>query len=131
MNLDEAFWELCAEAEVPKRAYVSLYRVYSWYGGPQEGGWWGQTIILEGTMLCRTEQEAHDRAEAVEKYAYEKTQEANKAWSKQCLKECENAWDRGMEPEDLYDEVDGPDEWFVCVEEVAGSQSRESSRQYC
>lgn len=131
MNLDDAFWAVCAEAEVPKRAYVSLYSVANWYGGPEEGGWWGHTVKLEGYMLCNTEQEAHDRAEAVQTYADQLTEEARDAWSRRCQQECENALFRGVEPEDLYGEVDEPDEWFVAVEEVAGSQSRESSRQYC
>lgn len=131
MNLDEAFWQVCADAEVPKRAYVSLYRVDSWYGGPEEGGWWGETVTLAGFMLCNTEQEARDRATAVEAHAEQLTREAREAYGRLCLQQCETAWDRGVEPDDLYGEVDGPETYYVTVEDRAGSQTFQTPRGYC
>ena len=39
--INEAFFNICREAKPAKSSYVSLYVNVPYYGGPEEGGWWG------------------------------------------------------------------------------------------
>ena len=40
-NISEAFFTACSEAQPAKQQVVSLYVDVPFYGGPEEGGWWG------------------------------------------------------------------------------------------
>lgn len=131
MTIDEAFWRTCADAVLPRKAYVSLYKSIRWYGGPEEGGWWGTTTTLEGYVLCHTMEEAWARARAVVSFAEEMTREAREAYGRMCLEQCEAAWARGMDPDDMYgSEPDAPEEYSVEVEEELGSHVYSSDRYY-
>lgn len=39
-------------------AYVSVYRRHQCFGGPEEGGWWYDRIILEGSIRFPTTEQA-------------------------------------------------------------------------
>lgn len=131
MNMEDAFWQVCADAEVPERPCVSLYKISRWYGGPEEGGWWGTTVALVSYLRCTTRDEAQDRANAVQDFARKATEEARKANANMCLSQCEAAWARGMDPDEMYPgEPDDADEFVVYVENVPGEHQYQSSKFY-
>ena len=47
----EAFHQICKEAKPAKSHHVSLYANEPFYGGPEEGGWWGSDTVLERMTL--------------------------------------------------------------------------------
>lgn len=43
----ESFFQVCGDAKPSNSFYVSLYSARPFYGGPEEGGWWGRDYVLE------------------------------------------------------------------------------------
>jgi len=96
--------------------YVTLWRAVSWYGGPEEGGWWGRDNIPEQTARFNTREDAETALRAVEGLAERMEQEAQNAHGDQCLRELEWLDERGLEA-DFLPEPDGPEEFFVTLSE--------------
>ena len=129
MSIQEAFFSVCNNAVPAKRVYVSLYVRTPYYGGPEEGGWWGHDDTLIAYHACDTEEQADVIRENVEKLAANLSKEARKGFIEGCAAQLEWLVTMGMEASDLP-EVDGEESYFVTTEENPGSLSHTGERHY-
>jgi hypothetical protein len=129
MSLREAFFGVCKDATPAKTFYVSLYSNHPYYGGPEEGGWWGSDTVLEAYQRFDTEEAAQLAKAAVEKLAEELNADAKRQFGQQCLNEMEWLEARGLDA-DYLPEVDGEESFFVAIEEVAGENAHQGCRHY-
>lgn len=129
MSIKEAFFEACDDAKAPEGSYVSLYRKSQYYGGPEEGGWYGTDCTILAYKYYPTEEAAAAALEQVEKLAQEKTQEAKMVYGEQCLREMDWLESRGLDS-DYLREPDGPDEFYVLIESTPGSNCSIGPRRY-
>lgn len=124
-----AFYAVCKD-HVPAHAkHVSLYRIESFYGGPEEGGWWGHDYILVASQKCDTEAEADALAHKVSDLADELSKQAKDSFNRGCAMECEWLEARGLDA-DYLPEVDGEDRYAVYVEDFAGEMASTGDRHY-
>jgi hypothetical protein len=128
----EAFFAVCQDAVPATRSYVSLYADQSYYGGPEEGGWWGHDQVLVAYYLCLTDVEAEAVRAAVEKLAGQMSKDAKDDFNRGCKAECE--WVEQHDPmadvSDYYPEVGGEVRYWVATEDRPGSLASEGSRHY-
>lgn len=117
MSVSDAFFKVCLEAKRPSGAYVCLMRKECCYAGPEEGGRWVNDHILEGYQWFDTEEGAEAAKVAVEELARELSVQGRREFGRQCLAELDWADRRGVDADDVFGEVDGPDEWYVFVSE--------------
>lgn len=127
--MKQAFYAICREAKPAKAAYVSLYVRMPFYGGPEEGGWWGHDVELVAYERFDSEEAAVAALEAVEAYADRLSKEAKDAFNRQCAAECEWLEARGLDA-DFLPEVDGEAEYFVRVEASPGESAYQGDRYY-
>lgn len=129
-HLQRAFESVCKEAVAVSDGYhVSLYEKRPFYGGPEEGGWWGNDVVLVATQRFATEELAKAALKEVSKLANQLSSEAKKAFGEQCLREI--AWldARGLES-DFLGEPDGESTYHVRIESVPGSHESRGLRHY-
>ena len=129
MSIEEAFHQICREAVPAKSQYVSLYCESPFYGGPEEGGWWGSDTNLIASQCFDTAEAAEAAKEAVEELAKEMSAQAKQAFYQSCADQLAAAEARGIDPDSLP-EVDGEDRYFVVVEEVSGSLTHSDDRHW-
>lgn len=129
MSIKEAFFSVCEDAKPAVSSYVSLYVRVPYYGGPEEGGWWGEDHHLVAYKHCNTP----DRAKAVRRdvtaLAEELSSDARREFGEQCLREM--AWldARGLDA-DYLPEPDGEVEYYVAEEKSPGSLASTGCRHY-
>jgi hypothetical protein len=58
MYIREAFEQVCKEAKPAESLYVVLMEDRPYYGGPQEGGWFGHDHTIVAYQLFPTEEQA-------------------------------------------------------------------------
>jgi hypothetical protein len=124
------FVTACSEAEVPQRWYVSLYIRRPFYGGPEEGGWWGDDFDLVMAQPYLSREEACAAATKAREYAETLTKQEEKKWTRQCSTEILFAEARGMEPSDIFPETDGHASYEVIVEDKLGDHAYKGDRFY-
>jgi hypothetical protein len=112
--LQEAFNQVCKNVKYPSQHYVVLMESTSFYGGPQEGGWWGHDEIVVAYEECVSEEEAEAKREAIETLAEELTNTARTEFGKQCIREMDWLTARGLDS-DFLPEPDGPSKFHVTV----------------
>lgn len=127
--MKEAFFEVCREAKPAKAAYVSLYVSLPYYGGPQEGGWWGRDVELVAYERFESLDAAEAALKAVRSYAAKLSKEAKDRFGDQCRAECEWLEARGLESSFLP-EVDGEAEYYAVTEASPGEGAYQGSRYY-
>jgi len=127
--ISEAFFEICQEAEPASPRYVSLYISAPFYGGPEEGGWWGQDVTLIASQRFETEDQAEAAKTRVGALAADLNREAKDSFGEYCLRQMEWLEARGLDA-DYLPEVDGSEEYFVCIETNPGSQAHHGNRHY-
>ena len=127
--MKEAFFRACDWPKPAKSAYVSLYVKLPFYGGPQEGGWWGSDVQLVAYQQFSTIEAAEEVLENVQKLAQRQSEAAKNSFNQQCL--AETAWleQRGL-GDSFLPEVDGEETYFVVVEDRVGSRERVGNRHY-
>jgi hypothetical protein len=101
-----------------KTYYVTLWREVQWYGGPEEGGWWGSDHIPLETARYSIKEDAENAAKKVEELADILSKESTRAFGEKCLKELEWLDNRNFDA-DYLSEPDGEDQFFVSVEDEA------------
>jgi hypothetical protein len=108
--------------------YVSLYAEIPFYGGPEEGGWWGRDIMLVShKQVCSNEVSlVKEQFEAVAK---ELGQAAKIRFGQQCINDMEHADALGIDLDSLP-EVDGEATYFVYIEDKPGSREGRGDRSY-
>lgn len=122
--LQNAYVQICQEAEKAGHVYVSLYRVDRCYGGPEEGGWWYNHYSLESYQFCNSRQQAEKIKEKIEEKVKELNSQEIKDHGEQCLRELEYCESHGIDDSNsVFGEVNGPTEYYVVIEENLGGQN--------
>ena len=127
--LRDAFLQVCQTARPAKSHYVSLYVNLPYYGGPEEGGWWGHDTELVAYYECLTAEEAEVVKSRVQSLALELNKEAKDRFNARCAAECEWLEARGLDA-DFFPEVDGEENYWIATEERPGEHASEGSRHY-
>lgn len=128
MSIQEAFHEVLKNAKTPECWYVALMTNVPFYGGPEEGGWWGSDQVVVAYDQFPSEELANLAAEKVEELAKQKSEEAKKQYGEHCLQQSQFLDDRGLD-DDFLREPDGPEEYYVVVSKEFPVEKR-GSRQY-
>jgi hypothetical protein len=110
--LKSAFERVCKDAQKAEGWCVTLWRKSPYYGGPEEGGWWGQDLIVESYQRFSTYEAAKAACDAAEKLAEELSAEALRAFGDQCLREMDWCEKRGLDA-DYLPEPDGEESYCV------------------
>jgi hypothetical protein len=129
MSLQDAFLKVCEDAKPANGAYVSLYMIVPFYGGPEEGGWWGRDSHLVAYQWCPTEEEAERTRACVEAYAKELEEESRRAFGEYCNTTMEWLEARGLDA-DFLPPPDGETTYSVVVEDRSGSCESRGCRHY-
>jgi hypothetical protein len=129
--VESAFHRLCdpPAIEPGARRFVSLYRQERFYGGPEEGGWWGTDWVRVSSREYPTAASARAAAAAVQSLADRLSREAATAHGLQCAAECEWLESRGLDA-DWLPEPDGPEVYSVKVERTPGWFESRGPRHY-
>lgn len=133
MSYDKAaFFEVCATAKPAESAYVSLYVELPYYGGPEEGGWWGSDTELVAYQQVSNEVEAKALVDQVKALADKLSQEAKDRFYQDCATSVE--WVEQHDPmadvNDYFPEPDGEEKYWVTTESRPGEHVRQGSRYY-
>lgn len=120
--LQDAFDHVCKEAKKAGGFYVSLMENVPYYGGPEEGGWWGSDTRLVAYQYFTTEEAAEAAKDKVEELAAELSAQARRNFGEQCLRELDWLEARGLDA-DYLPEPDGESEFFVTVTEGLPQES--------
>lgn len=131
--IEAAFKQVVADSVTARASYVSLYLDTPFYGGPEEGGWWGSDTELVEYRRCETEAEAAALKDAVGVVAEKLSERARRAFNAQCAAQIE--WIEENDPlcddESVYfPEPDGELRYWVAVEDRPGSFVRVGDRCY-
>jgi len=127
----EAFLIKCKEAKPARGAYVSLYVDNPFYGGPEEGGWWGHDYTVVAYHQVATEEEAEALKAKIEELAAKLNEEAKDSFGKQCQAEIDWCEARGIDDYNtVFGEVDGKASYFVMTEDHPGSHNSKGCRHY-
>jgi len=116
-HLQAAFDKVCADAKTPEQWYVALMESVPFFGGAEEGGWWGEDEILVAYQDFPNETLANAAKDQVEKLAEKLERDALREYGDQCLRECDQLEARGLDA-DYYPEPDGPSKFYVIVSET-------------
>ncbi|QTF81861.1 hypothetical protein SEA_GUEY18_76 [Gordonia phage Guey18] len=127
--IQAAFEKVCNESVSVQNWYVSLYQNVPYYGGPEEGGWWGSDTEIVAYQQFLTEEDAKAALDKVRKLADEYTQQAANEFNLQCANECEWLEERGLEA-DYLPEPDGSISFWVTIEQKVGQFNEEGTRGY-
>jgi hypothetical protein len=108
--------------------YVTLMERVPFYGGPEEGGWWGEDHRIVAYQAFSTEEAAQAAFNGVQTLAAELSAEARTEFGKRCLRE--SAWleARGLD-DNFLPEPDGDSEFYVLMSEGLPEESH-GSRHY-
>jgi hypothetical protein len=128
-SIQAAFFTVCADAEPAKAHYVSLYRVEPFYGGPEEGGWWGRDYVHVASQKCASAEHASSVRANVEQLAKQLSEDARNSYLAGCAAECAWLESRGLDA-DYLPEVDGESSYEVYVEDVRGEMASTGSRHW-
>lgn len=112
--IKQAFHAAIENAKAPEQWYVALMEESQYYGGPEEGGWWGTDTHLVAFAEFQREDDARNAAKDVQELAEELEAECRKEHGKQCLREMEWLEARGLDA-DFLPKPDGPTTYHVVV----------------
>lgn len=126
-----AFFEICDEAihADDQRCHVSLYRSEPYYGGPEEGGWWGEDTFLVATQSFPLRSAAEDAKTRMQEKIEEWNKEAKRAYGERCRAECDWLEERGLD-DNFLPEPDGETRFWIAIEDRAGQFEQRGSRHY-
>jgi hypothetical protein len=127
--LQQAFEHVCEGAVKRNKCYLSIYEDCPYYGGPEEGGWWGHDTLLVASKDYPTEDAARQALDAVHKFANELQAASERAHGERCLHELEWLESRGLDA-DFLPEPDGPSDYWVTIEDRPGANESRGSRHY-
>ena len=129
--IQAAFNEVCAGAKQAERAFVSLYESIPYYGGPEEGGWWGSDTVLRAYKSVPDADTAGHLLEKCKALAEKMGEDSRKRYGQKCADELDYCEARLIDDSNaVFGEVDGPSKFFVVVETRLGSFEHEGDRHY-
>jgi hypothetical protein len=114
----QAWNEIMEDAQEAEQCVVSMYSIEPYYGGPEEGGWWGNLLILKEFVRCTTRDAAEKLQEKIQERCSELNLDARKADGEHCLRQIERADARGEDIDDYG--YDGPSSYNVIIEKFPG-----------
>ena len=126
--IKEAFDKICEDNIKVGSFYVVLAESIPYYGGSEEGGWWGSDTIIISYKEFPTEELADSAKDKIMELADKLNKEAKKSFGKQCVREMEWLDSRGLDA-DYLPEPDGPSEYYVYVTDEI-PQNSYGSRHY-
>ncbi|MCV7174841.1 hypothetical protein [Mycolicibacterium sphagni] len=129
MSVKDAFFEVCKDAQPAEAHYVSLYARIPYYGGPEEGGWWGTDYVLVAYHKVGNDAEAEAVRSQVEALAVKLSEDARDSFNRGCAAQCEWLEARGLD-DSFLPEVDGPEGYLVWTETRPGEHVSEGDRCY-
>jgi hypothetical protein len=112
--LKKAFEAIIQDAKIPEQWYVVLIEKTPFYGGPEEGGWWGWDTNVIAYKEYPTEELAKAAAEQVRRLAKELTDQSRREYNEYCSQQMEWLEVRGLDA-DFLPEPDGPSKYLVLV----------------
>ena len=127
--LRDAFEFVCNNATNHEGVFVSLYCRTPFYGGPEEGGWWGHDVVLEQYQRFDFMPDAVLAIKAMGQAVINANGQAKLEYSEQCRRESDWLEKRGLD-DDALPEVNGPDAYFIRLETIRGSFSSTGARHY-
>jgi hypothetical protein len=127
--MKQAFFEVCREAKPAEGVYVSLYVELPFYGGPEEGGWWGRDMELVAYERFDSEEAATAALRAIHVLADKLSKEAKESFNRACAAESEWLEARGLD-DSFLPEVNGEASYRVYIEGQPGEFAYEGSRGY-
>lgn len=125
----EAFFQVCTEAERAEGVFVTLYCDDRFYGGPEEGGWYGTDTRLIASTRVHFRALAERMKTQVTELAEKLTRDAEDARNRQCAAECEWLEARGLD-DDFLPQPHGGERYWVAVEEKQGAFESQGDRHY-
>ena len=126
--ISAAFHAVAPDASKRAPFAVTLYVSTPFYGGPEEGGWWGRDVEMIAWRAYPSLALAEQAAERMEQEAENMAKNATRAHGEQCQREMEWCDARGVDY-DYLPEPDGPATYFIRVEpedSVGQAESRGS-----
>lgn len=130
MSIHEAFMKLVEQPIQCNRFYVVLWRRSQFYGGPEEGGWWGMDHIPEAYTRVDSREEAEALATRIEEMAKQLSRQAIMEHGRGCIAQLEWCEARGIEDSNsVFGEVGSPDEYYVQIGEEL-PRARIADRQW-
>lgn len=127
--LKAAFEEACTSAVKPQGFFVTMYEHVPFYGGPEEGGWWGNDTVVAASQHFGFKEEAEKALAKVKELAEQFSATAKKAFNQQCANECDWLEKRGLE-DGFLPEVDGETRYTVMLETERGASEHHDERYY-
>lgn len=112
--IESAFHAVCKEAREAAGWYVCLMEEVPFYGGPEEGGWWGEDTFLVAYQHFPSEEQALAAEMAVEGLAAILSNDSRREYGEHCLREMAWCEERGLEA-DFLPEPDGESRYYVTV----------------
>jgi hypothetical protein len=128
MSIEQAFYSICEKAKKTGKHYLVLWIDCPYYGGPEEGGWWGSDTMPVAYQEFDTMQEAENAMDDVLDLATKLTDEARSEYGDGCLKSMQWLDERGLDA-DYLPEPDGHSNYFVSIIDCLPSASY-GSRHY-
>ena len=126
-----AFNAIAPDANTPDPYAVTLYVSIPYYGGPEEGGWYGRDVQLVAWNEYPSQMAALRAAQQMAEKAKAMSEDATRTHGEQCSREMDWCDARGLDY-DYLPEPDGPESYFTKVEPVneVGREVSKGSRQY-
>lgn len=126
--IQDAFNAVCDKAKNVETWHVVLMESVQFYGGPEEGGWYGTDSHVIAFQEFPSQELADAAADKVRLLAEELSQQSKKEYGDQCLRELDWLDARGLEA-DYLPEPDGPASYYVTVSQGI-PENRRGDRQY-
>ena len=120
--LQKAFDEICKNAKQANGFYVTLMEHTQYYGGPEEGGWWGTDSHVVAYQYFPTGEAAQAALEAVQQLASQLECDAKTRYGEYCLSQLDWLDARGLDSSFLQ-ENDGPTLFSVVMSEGLPEES--------
>ncbi len=122
-HIRQAFDMVCKDAIAAGCWYVSLVEHVQFYGGPEEGGWWGTDTFVIAFESFFSERDARVVAEKINELAKTLTEAARSEHGKMCLQQMKWLDERFLDA-DFLPENDGPSTYSVVVGENLPEERR-------
>lgn len=126
--MQSAFNAVCKTAKTAETWYVVLMESVPFYGGAEEGGWWGRDSYVRAFQEFPSEELADAAAEKCRALADELSAQSRRDYGQQCLREMAWLEARGLDADFLL-EPDGESEFYVLVSQGIPQETR-GCRQY-
>lgn len=124
----QAWKEIVEDSEVAQECYLSLYENAPYYGGPEEGGWWGHLQILKEYCRCTSRQAAELLMHKLQDRCEQLNRELRIADGDDCLRHMKRADQRGEDVDDYG--YDGPSTFYMIIEAIPGQNQNTTMRHY-